>query len=153
MTYGPCESAEAARALSGQTRATVAGAIGTTATRLKAEHDEFGGVLTMAEIKALRRHHRRHGIYMIDTPVVIGAVQFPPLDDLRMALARHERWPEPWPGDTWHERLTGLMWRWLLRLRGLGYRIGRPRPEALAFFKAVREAEANRVRREALRAK
>lgn len=151
MTYGPCESAEAARALSGQTRASVAGAIGTTATRLKAEHDEFGGVLTMVEVEALRRHHRRQGIYMIDTPVVIGAVQFPPLDDLRMALARHERWPEPWPGDTWRERLTGLLWRWSLRLRGLGFRIGRDHPASTA-FRVVLEAEANRVRAEVLRA-
>jgi hypothetical protein len=119
---GPIESAEAARALSGDSLSTVAQAIGTTATRLKAEHDQFGGVLTEAEVRALRRHYWARGIFTIDLPWVVGALTFPPLSELRTILRMAELWPDT-TNDGWRFRLIARLWRSWLRLRGLGHRI------------------------------
>lgn len=122
---GPIESAEAARALSGASLSTVAQAIGTTATRLKAEHDQFGGVLTEAEVRALRRHYRARGIFAIDLPWVVGALTFPPLSELRTILLMAERWPDT-TNDGWRFRFIAGLWRAWLRLRGIGHRIAVP---------------------------
>ncbi len=146
----PASEIEAAMTLLGDTPETVALRTGIDPERLQG-HFETGGVLTPAEIAAFRRAYARLGVFMVALPGCAAVIQLTWVLELWAELRRHERWPEPWPEDTWRDRVTGRLWRWSLRRRGLGRRIGREHPTSTA-FRAEVEEEANLVRAEALRA-
>lgn len=129
-------SAEAVMVLFGDTPAAMARRTGIPAERLE-EHFSDGCVLSAAEAATIRRVYRSLGVFTWSGPGVEAVVQFTWVMVIRGALRRHERWPEPWSGDTWRDRLLGRLWRWSLRMRGLDHRIGRDLPETVAAYAEI----------------
>lgn len=124
--------------LFGDTPETVALRTGIDLERLEGQF-EIGEVLTPDEVGLFRRVYGRLGVFIVSFPGFVAIFQLTWVLELWAELRRHERWPEPWPEDTWCDRVTGRLWRWSLRRRGLGYRIGREHPASTAFRAEVEE--------------
>lgn len=130
------ENVEAILTLCGDKPSTASMRTGIAEDRLAA-HFITGDLLTTGEVQTVRRAYGRLGLASVSLPGFNAVLQFTFVMELQACLHRHERWPEPWPDDTCCDRIIGRVWRWWLRRRGLGHRIGRADPATVAAYAAL----------------